>query len=71
MSQEMNLNDILTPEEKNKVANLKEQMREAPNKKEVDGIADEIYAIYEKARERYSQKDEKTQDEMSASISFA
>ncbi len=52
MSKEVTLEDILKPTEKMKVAELKKTMNEAPNKKEVDGIAAEIYAIYDEVRHR-------------------
>ncbi len=52
MSKEVKLEDILKPTEKMKVAELKETMNEAPNKKEVDGLAVEIYAIYDGALQR-------------------
>ncbi len=52
MLKEVKLDDVLTLEEAMKVTELKQEMHEAPNKREVDGIAAEIYAIYDEARQR-------------------
>lgn len=53
MTKEEKLTDLLTPDETIRVVKLKQEMLEAPNKKEVDGISSEIYAIYEEAKKRY------------------
>ncbi|WP_026801513.1 hypothetical protein [Pontibacillus halophilus] len=71
MSKEVRLRDILTPEEKNKIAKLKKKMYAAPNKREVEGISQEIYAIYEQAKKRYFQFEERTDKELSATVSMA
>jgi len=53
LTKEEKLTDLLTPDETIRVVKLKQEMLEAPNKKEVDGISSEIYAIYEEAKKRY------------------
>ncbi|WP_214482941.1 hypothetical protein [Bacillus sp. SM2101] len=72
MSTEVRLKDVLTPQELQEIEALKEAMRKAPNKAEVNGIAEEIYSIYNKVQMRYVAEEEmnSTQNETSVSIAY-
>ena len=69
MSHKKVLIDMLEPGEVGKVLQLKEEMVKAPNKFEVNGIAHELFEMYELIIMRYKMKSQKNvADERTATL---